>query len=814
MKRELEPKPAAGIRRPFPGITYDETACAARFLLGGIGTGNISVDQRGGLTDFEIFNTPKKGFRSPYTFFAIRAKGEDGKTVLKALEAREQPPFNRSHGFNAWEIGGLPRFRHSEMCGRYPFVQVRLLDDGAPVSAVMEAFTPFIPLNTDDSSLPGAVIRYRVRNTSSQTQEVSVAGSFANLCNYSGQDLFTKPLFRGESLNRYVEGGSCRGIRFSTGSRTEQDLAYMDMAFMTTESNPTYLEYWNEGAWWDGLQDFWNDFSEDGELTEGRTLSAKGNRMHQSDIKMASLCVKKEIPAGEEREFEFLLTWYHPNRIRSWDQLQDIRETGRPLIRNYCARFGPSLRTAEYLARNMDRLKAGSRAFQRALYTSTYPDSVLDAVASNITVIRSNTCFRVEDGTFFAYEGCFDNAGCCDGNCTHVWNYAQTLAFLFPELERSMRRTEFLTETDGDGRMTFRARKYLGDPAWEFPPAADGQMGCIIRLYRDWKFSGDDGFLRELWPKARKALEFAFKNWDSDGDGVLDSRQHNTYDIEFYGLNSMVNSIYLAALRAGEEICGYLGDMKTKAKYASIREKASKILDEATFNGEYYQQKIEDVDEYKYQFGSGCLSDQLFGQELAHVNGLGYVLNPDHVKKALASVFRYNFRESMEDHCNLQRTYALNDEPGLLLCTWPHGGRPALPFVYSDEVWTGVEYQVAAHLIYEGFVQQGLKLVEAVRSRQDGVKRSPWDEVECGHHYARSLASYGLLLSLSGYHCDMVGRKLYFQPVIHRENFSTFFSCGSAWGIYRMKEDPNTGKITDSAEVLYGSLDGVEIVSR
>jgi len=814
MNHKYELETAANVDKYFSGITYNEKAVAARFLLGGIGTGNISVDQKGGFTDFEIFNNPKKGFQSPYTFFAIRAKDASGKAVTKALEAQEQPPFNHSHGFNAWEIGGLPRFRHSELCGQYPFVQVKLSDDTVPVAVTLEAFTPFIPLNTDDSSLPGAVIRYRVHNCSDQTQEVSVAGSFANLCNYSGQDLFTKPLFNGESLNRYVDGENCRGIHFSTGSKTENDLDYMDMAFMTTEAAPSYLEYWNEGAWWDGLQDFWNDFSDDGMLTNGRVLSAKGNRMHQSDIKMGSLCVKKEIPSGEESVFEFVLTWYHPNRIRSWEQLQDIKETGRPLIRNYYSKFGPSPRTAAYLAENMIRLEKDSRAFRHALFGGSYPDYVLDAIASNITVIRSGTCFRVEDGTFFAYEGCFDNAGCCDGNCTHVWNYAQTLAFLFPDLERSMRQTEFLTETDEDGCMTFRARKYFGDPEWEFPPAADGQMGCIIRLYRDWKFSGDDQFLRELWPKAKLALEFAFHNWDSDGDGVLDSQQHNTYDIEFYGLNSMVNSIYFAALRAGEEICSYLGDTETQREYASIREKAAKALDRTTFNGEYYEQKIENVNEYKYQFGTGCLSDQLFGQELAHINGLGYVLDREHVKKALYSVYHYNFRENMEEHCNLQRTYALNDEPGLLLCTWPHGGRPVFPFVYSDEVWTGVEYQVAAHLIYEGYVEEGLKVTQAVRSRQDGVKRSPWDEVECGHHYARSLSSYGLLLSLSGYHCDLVNHKLYFKPVIHREDFSTFFSCGSAWGVYHMKEDPATGEIFDSVDVLYGSLDGIEIISK
>lgn len=786
-------------------------AQAARFLLGGIGTGTISLDQNARLCDFELWNKPNKGMRSPYTFFAVRTQAENGDIRIKALESQLTAPFDGSHGFNAWDVGGLPRFRNSEMAGDYPFVHFRLTDADMPVEATLEAFTPFIPLNTDDSSLPAAVLRYRIRNVSAAPLTVSVAGSIANLCNFTHLDIWKKPLFAGGSCNRFVEQGSSRGLHFTTNEKTESHLDYMEMALLTTEKEEiSHLDYWNEGAWWDGLQDFWNDFMEDGALTSGRETTSSGNFVHKSNIPMGSLCVKKSIDPGEEAEFQFILSWYRPNRIRSWRQ--DIALSAEhPIIRNYYAKFGPALKSAGYLISEMARLEEESRKFVGALRASTMPEYVLDAVSATITVLRSNTCFRVEDGTFFGWEGNFDTVGCCDGNCTHVWNYTQTMAFLFPELERSMRKTEFLYETDDDGRMYFRAYKYLNDGTHDLYPAADGQLGTIIRLYRDWKLCGDDAFLKELWPKAKLALEYGFL-WDSDGDGVMDGQQHNTYDIEFYGMSSMLNSIFYAALRAGEEISRYLGDTEAADRYARIYKKGAEKLDAETFNGEYYEQKIADVNAYKYQYGIGCLADQLLGQQLAHVSGLGYVLNPENVKSAVYSIYNYNFRESFDSTVNLQRTYALNDEAGLLLCSWPKGGRPEYPFVYSDEVWTGIEYQVASHLIYEGFVEEGLRITEACRARHDGVKRSPWNEVECGHHYARSLASYGVLLALSGFRCDAVNKTLSFRPMLNRDHFTSFFCCGDGWGLYRQTKDAATGEINREIETLYGDLSGYTLL--
>jgi uncharacterized protein (DUF608 family) len=420
-------------------------------------------------------------------------------------------------------------------------------------------------------------------------------------------------------------------------------------------------------------------------------------------------------------------------------------------------------------------------------------------VSSTLATLRSTTCFRLEDGTFAAWEGSFNHSGSCEGTCTHVWNYAQTVAWLFPELERSARRIEFLLETDAAGSMQFRTNRIFGGPSWGAQPAGDGQLGTVVRLYREWRFSGDDAFLRELWPAAVRALEFAITQWDTDGDGVIDRELHNTYDIEFIGENSLVNSMFYAALHSAAALADHLGEDDRARRFRAIATAGATRMDALLFNGEYYQQRTGDLVGRRYQFGTGVLSDQLFGQTLAHLVGLGHVLPADHVRSAVQAVFRHNFREQLTGHESTQRTFALDGEGGLLLCTWPHGGRPAIPFIYSDEVWTGIEYQVATHLVYEGFVDEGLRIVRTARARHDGVVRNPWNEVECGNHYARSLASWGVLIALSGADYDGASGALCFDPAVAGE-FRCFFSTGSGWG--RISLDDNGLELS----LAYGTL--------
>jgi non-lysosomal glucosylceramidase len=285
----------------------------------------------------------------------------------------------------------------------------------------------------------------------------------------------------------------------------------------------------------------------------------------------------------------------------------------------------------------------------------------------------------------------------------------------------------------------------------------------------------------------------------------MEGEQHNTYDIEFFGANTMMGSLYLGALKAAAIMAARVGDEEARERYLDLFAKGTVNLDRACWDGDYYIQVVDLEAHPRYQYGTGCLADQLLGQWFSHVVGLGHVLPADHVKSSLRSLFKHNFRTSFYDHANPQRIYALADDAGLLLCTWPKGGRPALPVVYGDEVWSGIEYQVAAHMIYEGLVDEGLSIVKGIRDRHDGIRRNPFNEFECGDHYARALASWSVLLALSGYRYSAPEGSLSFAPRMGGSKFECFFSTGTAWGTVRLAN--GKGAPTVKLSVIEGTLE-------
>lgn len=796
----------------FSNRWYDDDATQAKFLLGGIGTGNVSVGVRGQFCDWEIWDQPAIGRKIPYTFFAIRTEQEDGTTQVKVLESKMKPPFERSHGYDPWDNLGIPHFEHSRLCGEVSQAVVELTDSKAPVDVVMTAMTPFVPLNEDDSGIPAAVVRYCVKNKTDRPLNISMAGSLANAVGMTGYRRFADMALEGNPYNEFRTEKYGKGI-YMASDLAQHHVRFGSMSLLTTsKEHVTAKREWIETGWWDGAHDFWAEFEEDGQLkleseNDGKASAVESDRRW----KIGSLCVDFKLPAGEEKEIEFILSWYFPNRKAHWCGHFFTQPEQETLTKNYYATlFSDAWDVSGQLIQKLPVLEQQSMQFRKALYETTMPADMLDAMAANLTVLRSHTCFRLEDGTFLGWEGCFDDGGCCEGNCTHVWNYQQALAFLFPALERDMRRNNFLLETDEQGRMYYRGNKVFGFDYFDhIPPAVDGQMGTIIQLYRDWKLSGDDAFLKEVWEKAVLALEYAFTYWDTDGDFVFDAEQHNTYDIEFYGVSSMTNSIFYAALKAAEEMARHLGDEARADRYREAYAAGSEKMDGLLYNGEYYIQKNDQ--QGKYQYYDGCLSDQVFGQQLAHICGLGYVLPEEHVKHAIHSVYRYNFRARMGDHINVQRSYAMAEDGGLILCTWPHSKKPRIPFVYSDEVWTGIEYQVATHLIYEGYFEEAQQIVTTVRNRYNGVLRNPWNEVECGNHYVRSMASWGLLLASSGYGFDLTKGTVSFAPRISKNDFSCFFSTGKCWGVYRQKFHEDTNEMDSKIEILYGDPDAVEL---
>ena len=763
--------------RLYRGRQLDEIA----FPLGGIGTGTVFLGGWGQLRDFEIFNRPHKGLMFDYTFFTLHARCGADAPVTRVLQGPVGGGGFTGTGSGVDRMGGagLPHFRSAEFEGAFPFARLYLSDPKVPLDVWLEAYNPFIPLNPDDSGLPVAIFNWHLRNTGRERVRVVL---FANLENKVG---FPEV---GGGVIEYFEGSGVRGLKMSTRKHPPDSPRYGTLALATPHGDLNVQTHWYRGGWFDALDRFWDQVSE-GALEEERKPAGVENG---TDV--GSIGLRATVEPGQTVRLPVWIAWHNPNFEKYWHG-----EAPKPVWKNYYATLhGDAVAVAQYVASNEGRLEKQMRAFADALFSSTLPECVLDAVSSQISILKTPTCLRLEDGTFYGWEGCGCTSGCCEGTCTHVWNYAQAMPYLFPSLERSIREADYRINLHDDGHMTFRMPLPLGvKPEPTFHAAADGQMGGIMKVYREWLLCGDDRWLRALWPRVKKALEYAWKQWDRDRDGVMEGVQHNTYDVEFHGPNTMMGSLYLGALRAAEEMARRLGENVEADDYRAVFEKGRAWMDAHLFNGEFFIQEVRPdgkeaagldprCDAFpKYQLGAGCLADQMIGQWYGRMLRLGDLFDPEHVRKAMASIFRYNWKADLSEHANPQRVYALSDEAGLVLTTWPRGGRPAFPFPYSDEVWCGLEYEVASHLIYEGFVEEGIAVVKGARDRHSGVRRNPWNEFECGHHYARSMSSWSLLLALSGFFYSAPDQSLRFAPRIWPEDFACFFSVDSGWGMVR-----------------------------
>lgn len=782
----------------YRGRQLDEMA----FPLGGIGTGSVSLGGWGQLRDWEVRNRPAKGRTLPNAFFGVRVQEQGQAPQVKVLQGPKGGSYNKGgHSAGHDTAEGLPHFHEVSFRGQFPFAWVDLRDPDFPVRAELAAFSPFIPLNEDDSSIPVAVLTYTIRNVGKRPLSVSV---FGNLTNDIGEA-------EGRS-NKARKAKGLSGLMLSNDGSRAEDPQRGSMVLATAAEGSWIWPQWHDGR----ILKFWETVAWDEQWPPSR----KGGSS------TGTVGVDLELEPGEETSVTFLLAWHFPNYPHWSAQNKD----GSPVTwRNwYATQWADAWAVAGYVNKHLERLTDDTRHFHNTLHASTLPTVALDAISSQLSIFRTNTCLRLTDGTFYGFEGCSDGCGCCEGTCTHVWNYAQALPYLFPALQRSVRDADWANSMQDDGFVCFRMPLPLGTKGGTgFHPAADGQMGTVIQVYREWLISGDDDWLRSIWPRCVKALEFAWKYWDADRDGVMEGMQHNTYDMEFYGPNTMMGSLYLGALTAAAKLAEHLGESARAKEYRRLAASGAAFSDQRLFNGEYYEQIVNPTahepwpehlrqlaanhgmddkfpDWPRWQFGQGCLSDQLLGQWYAEMLGLGKLYDPEHLRLTLQSIFRHNWKPDLTDHFCSLRVYALNEEAGLLIGSWPRDERPGYAFWFADEVWCGIEYQVASHLIYEGFVDEGLAVVKGVRDRHDGRHRNPFNEFECGHHYARSLASYALLTALSGFSYSAPEGRLGIAPRVAEDDFRAFFSVGSGWGSVGQRLRGKRAEWT--VEIVHGSL--------
>ncbi|HEY3331736.1 MAG TPA: GH116 family glycosyl-hydrolase [Capsulimonadaceae bacterium] len=788
--------------------------------LGGIGTGTISLGGRGDLRDWEVMNRPAKGFAPERAFFAIRIKeGDTGKTHARALEG--PLPFNSYYGgFGMIAANhGLPRFESSTFDAAYPFGQVHLTDSEMPVTVRLEAFNPFVPVDSDAGSYPAAVLRYVVTNTSASPLDVSVCGTVRNFIGRDG-----KLGKEAGNVNSFRTGARVRGIEMTSGGVAKSSEQYGTVALVTpdTDTVVSHRTDWEDVSWgmsnWGmALLDFWDDLTADGDLTD---IAPSGVANPT-----ASLCSRVAIAPGESRALTFIIAWHFPNRM-TWTPAKtegggcgcadgECEGNGDNIGNYYTHRFTDAWHAAEELTANLPDLEARTVEFVETFIASDLPAVVKEAALFNVSTLRSQTVFQTPDGRLYGWEGCGDHDGCCPGSCTHVWNYETALGSLFGGLSRSMRDVEMSYMSLPSGMMPFRVTLPLVREQDYGVAAADGQMGAIARVYRDWKLSGDETFLRTVWPGTKRSLEFCWVpgGWDADQDGVMEGCQHNTMDVEYYGPNGQMSFWYLCALRASEEMARHLGDADFAAKCRKLFESGSKWVDANLFNGEYYEHKIVpprkraaiapgllhtssivDLDDPQLQLGEACLVDQLVGQYMAIVCGLGQLGDPAHMKTTLESIYRYNYMPSFRSHFNHMRTFVLGDEAATLMATYPRGNRPKRPFPYFSEVMTGFEYTAAVGMLQFGMEEEGLTLIRAIRDRYEGQKRNPFDEAECGHHYARAMASWSALLTLTGFDYDATTATITFARA--KSQTQWFWSSGNAWGTVAQTPEASGTAIT------------------
>ena len=757
--------------------------------LGGIGTGTVSLGGRGDLRDWEIMNRPAKGFIPSVAqrvgpSFVLNMQTKNCEPVTRLCEGPlELAEYEGSSGSTAVNHG-LPRFSKCNFGASYPFGQVRLSDPKTPLEVTINAFNPLVPADADASGIPVAVLRFELHNRTKKNVTATLCGS---LPNFIGNDGSTNT--NCDRRNRFRKADKFCGV-FMDAQRLKNHSAQRGTIALTTlsKSGVSHRTDWNSQAGWgSAAHDFWKDLQSDGVLDNPK----RG----KSRMPIGSLAVKTTVPAGKTKEVTFLLTWHFPNR-QIWKPSKDCKKS-EVVCNYYTTQYRDAWDVVRKLQPALKALEYRTALFVDSLCDSDLPHSVKESALFNISTLRTQTCFRTPDGHLYGWEGCGDRCGCCEGSCTHVWNYEQATAFLFGDLALGMRKVEFAHATNKKGLMAFRVKLPLKTSAKKFgAAAADGQMGCIMKMYRDWQLSGDSALLKKLWPNVKKALAFCWirGGWDADQDGVMEGCQHNTMDVEYFGPNPQMTGWYLGALRAAEEMALALNDKSFAEKCRTLFESGSAWMDKNLFNGEYYEHHIRpmkrddiadglilgmggNISRVDFQLGKGCLVDQLVGQYMAHVCGLGYLHDKRKVKKTLKSILKYNQRDGLQDHFNCMRSYVLDDEKALLMAAYP-GEMPENPFPYFTEVMTGFEYTAAVGMLYEGQTKDGLKCISNIRERYDGRKRSPFDEAECGHHYARAMASWGAVLALTGFHYSAVEKTMTFaaKPGTH------FWSTGYAWG--------------------------------
>jgi len=770
---------AALLERGERRIYQGDHLGAIRFGVGGIGAGTIQMDGHARFAAWQIFNNHTEA-ELPDSFLAIAAAAGDGPRVVRCLQTAPAGPFAPMEGLT---------FR-----GEYPLAWYEFEDAALPVTARLEAFSPLIPLRTQDSAIPCAILRVGVANPTGLEAEVSVLAVQQNAVGYLGQG----PI---EGVAHADYGGNRNEVVTAGGGA---------LLHMTSEKGPGRpgcgsMALVALGPSVTGSADAGDLAALQAGLAAGRMpVGSTGAGPSPSGSTLDGVLASSfRLGPGESQTVTFILAWYFPNADHGspgsgWNHHGN----------QYASVWRSAADVADYVRADLGRLTQETKGFHQAVYESNLPHWLLDRVTSQLAVLRSRTCYWAKDGYFGAWEGCGQGNGCCAGNCTHVWHYAQAHARLFPDLARRMREQSLSYQRE-DGSLPFRH-------PWE-SAATDGELGEILGVWREHLCSTDGTWLRRVWPRTRAAMEHAIRTWDADEDGVLAGYQWNTLDCAVGGSTSWLGSLYLAALAACERMATLQGEPELAARYGAIRARGAATQDSTLFNGEYYIQLPDP--EPRNDYADGCAIDQLLGEWWAGQVGLPAAYPNDHARRALSALIEHNFRPTLAGVTQLPRKFVADGDAGLQMIQWPKGDRPSPCILYGDEIMTGFEYAAAATMVQKGMLREGLMVVKAISDRYDGRLRegltpgdsaswghsgNPFGDDECGKYYGRAMSVWSLLLACQGLSYDGPAGSIGFAPVWQPDDHVSFFTAAEGWGVYRQRRVP--GALRAVLDVRFGQV--------
>ena len=690
------------------------------FPIGGLGTGMFCVEGSGAISNMNIRHKTEM-LNEPTMFAGLYLKGVDNGSIVVEGQVPDwkkfgQPQSTKGYG-GTW---GLPRFKDCDFEVKFPFAKLRMSDDELKMDVTMKVWNPFIPTDENNSGLPVAGFEYTFKNKYAKEVEAIFSYNSKNFVDIRNGGASIRPIENGFIISQ-------------KGTET-QPFHQADFAIFTDEPETKVNYCWFRGWSFDSFTMCWNEMS---------SGVIKENPANMADAPGASLYVPFRLQPGESKTIRLYMAWYVPFSLvrEGLEPIDDVDVPIVPVVNErgepagyidtsiqlsdkyrpwYSSRFANIEEVADYWMKNYNTLKEKTELFTDAFYATTLPAEVVEAVAANLTILKSPTIFRQYDGRMWNWEGCGNEYGSCYGSCTHVWNYAQAIPHLFPKMERTLRETEFFVSQAKNGHQAFRSALPIRPIRHNFHAAADGQLGGIMKVYRDWHIYGNDEWLKLIYSYVQNSLDYCINTWDPKRKGVIEEPHHNTYDIEFWGPSGMINSYYTGALQAFVAMGEHLE--KDMTEYRELLDKSIDYMENQLYDGEYFIQnirwkelqasdptKVQSVNSNyskegldllekegpKYQYGKGCLSDGVVGAWLSLVCGLDEAIDRKKILSHLLSVHKYNLKRNLRKHVNPQRsTFALGDEGGLLLCSWPKGGKLQLPFVYSNEVWTGIEYQV------------------------------------------------------------------------------------------------------------------------